>query len=85
MLRLKVTVNNIQSCPDFFREIGIEERRMDRLKGPDPTNPGRQVTSSTNVWNQAGIKLVTPGSAFRHASAVRHVTDCHWGLHNQWY
>ena len=28
------------------------------------------------VWDQAGIKLATPGSAVRHASVVRHVTDC---------
>ena len=28
------------------------------------------------VWDQARIKLATPGSALRHVSAVRHVTDC---------
>ena len=31
---------------------------------------------STKVWDQARIKLVTPGSAVRHVSVVRHVTDC---------
>ena len=28
------------------------------------------------VWDLAGIELVTPGSAVRHVSAFRHVTDC---------
>ena len=28
------------------------------------------------VWDRAGIKLATPGSAVRHASVARHVTDC---------
>ena len=31
---------------------------------------------STRVWDRAGIKLATPGSAVRHASVARHVTDC---------
>ena len=31
---------------------------------------------STKVWDLAGIKLATPGSAVRRASVVRHVTDC---------
>ena len=31
---------------------------------------------STKVWGQAGIELTTPGSAIRHVSAVRQVTDC---------
>ena len=31
---------------------------------------------STKVWNRTGIELVTPGSAVRHASVARHVTDC---------
>ena len=31
---------------------------------------------STKVWDGAGIELDTPGSAVRHASAVRHVTEC---------
>ena len=31
---------------------------------------------STKVWDRAGIDLATPGSAVRHISAVRHVTDC---------
>ena len=43
---------------------------------------------STKVWDQAGIKLTTPGSAFRQSSVVRHGTDCatqpglmkHWGV-----
>ena len=30
---------------------------------------------STKVWDRAGIELVTPGSAVRHVSAARHVTD----------
>ena len=30
---------------------------------------------STEVWDRAGIELTTPGSAVRHLSAVRHVTD----------
>ena len=29
-----------------------------------------------NVWDLAGIELATPGSAVRHASVARHVTDC---------
>ena len=28
------------------------------------------------VWDPAGIKLATPGSAVRHASVASHVTDC---------
>ena len=31
---------------------------------------------STKVWDQAGIKLATPGSAIRYPSVVRHITDC---------
>ena len=31
---------------------------------------------STKVWYRAGIELATPGSAVRHASVARHVTDC---------
>ena len=31
---------------------------------------------STKVWDWAGIKLTTPGSAVRHASVARHITDC---------
>ena len=31
---------------------------------------------STKVWYRAGIELATPGSAVRHASEARHVTDC---------
>ena len=31
---------------------------------------------STWVWDLAGITLATPGSAVRHVSAVKHVTDC---------
>ena len=31
---------------------------------------------STKVWDQAGIKLATPGSAVRLASVARHITDC---------
>ena len=31
---------------------------------------------SEKVWDQAGIKLATPGSAVRHVSAVRQFTDC---------
>ena len=31
---------------------------------------------STKVWDRAGIKLATPGSAVRLASVARHVTDC---------
>ena len=30
---------------------------------------------STKVWDRAGIKLVTPGSAVRLASVASHVTD----------
>ena len=44
---------------------------------------GRRMTveiiswsTSTNVWDQARIELATPGSAVRHASVARHVTDC---------
>ena len=31
---------------------------------------------STKVWYRNGIELATPGSAVRHASVARHVTDC---------
>ena len=31
---------------------------------------------STEVWDLTGIELATPGSAVRHASVARHVTDC---------
>ena len=31
------------------------------------------------VWDRAGIELATPGSAVRHASVARHVTDCATG------
>ena len=31
---------------------------------------------STKVWDRAGIKLATPGSAVRLASVAKHVTDC---------
>ena len=31
---------------------------------------------STKVWYRAGIELATPGSAVRHESVARHVTDC---------
>ena len=31
---------------------------------------------STKVWDRTVIELVTPGSAVRHASVARHVTDC---------
>ena len=31
---------------------------------------------SIKIWDQAGIELTTPGSAVRHASVARHVTDC---------
>ena len=31
---------------------------------------------STKVWDRTGIELTTPGSAVRHASVARHVTDC---------
>ena len=44
---------------------------------------GRRMTAeiisrsiSMKVWNWAGIKLATPGSAVRQASVARHVTDC---------
>ena len=30
---------------------------------------------STKVWYRVGIELATPGSAVRHASVARHVTD----------
>ena len=30
---------------------------------------------SAKVWYRAGIELATPGSAVRHASVARHVTD----------
>ena len=28
------------------------------------------------VWDRAGIELATPGSAVRHTSVARQVTDC---------
>ena len=31
---------------------------------------------STKVWDRTGIEIETPGSAVRHASVARHVTDC---------
>ena len=30
---------------------------------------------STKVWDRVGVKFTTPGSAVRHLSAARHVTD----------
>ena len=30
----------------------------------------------TKAWYRAGIELATPGTAVRHASVARHVTDC---------
>ena len=30
---------------------------------------------STKVWYRVGIEPATPGSAVRHASVARHVTD----------
>ena len=30
----------------------------------------------TTVWDRAGIKHVTPGSAVRRESVVKNVTDC---------
>ena len=33
-------------------------------------------STSTKVWDQTGIELATPGSAVRHASVARHITDC---------
>ena len=40
----------------------------------------------TKVWDQAGIKLETPGSAVRLASVARHVNDCAMrpGLQTVW-
>ena len=37
------------------------------------------------VWDQAGIELVTPGSAVRHVSAVRQVTDCGYAVRQIFY
>ena len=44
---------------------------------------GRRMTVEKNsrsismkVWDRTGIVLATPGSAVRHASVARHVTDC---------
>ena len=34
------------------------------------------LSISTKVWDRAGIKLATPGSAVRLASVARHITDC---------
>ena len=34
------------------------------------------------VWDRAGIKLATPGSAVRVASVARHVTDSAMGPGN---
>ena len=31
---------------------------------------------STKVWDRAGFELATPGSAVRHTSVARQVTDC---------
>ena len=31
---------------------------------------------STKVWDRTRIEIATPGSAVRHASVARHVTDC---------
>ena len=28
------------------------------------------------AWDRAGIELAAPGSAVRHASVARHLTDC---------
>ena len=34
------------------------------------------LSISTKVWDRTWIELATPGSAVRHASVARHVTDC---------
>ena len=34
------------------------------------------LSIATKVWYRAGIELAIPGSAVRHASVARHVTDC---------
>ena len=34
------------------------------------------ISITTKVWVWARIKLMTPGSAVRHVSAVRYVTNC---------
>ena len=45
-----------------------------------PTLKGGDIIVSRSIsvkeWDQAVIKLTTPGSAVRHASVARHVTDC---------
>ena len=40
---------------------------------------------STKVWDPTGIKLATPGSAVRHASVARQVTDCATQPRNGWF
>ena len=49
----------------------------------DDSAEGRRMTVeiiswslSTKVWDWTGIELVTRGSAVKHASVARHVTDC---------
>ena len=34
------------------------------------------LSNSKKIWDWAGIKLATPGSAVRHTSVARHITDC---------
>ena len=52
----------------------ITERLLLGRKESNQTNKSWSI--STNVWDRAGIKLATPGSEVRHASAAWHVTNC---------
>ena len=38
---------------------------------------------STKEWDRAGIKLAAPGSAVRHASVARLVTD--WAMRHTYF
>ena len=45
-------------------------------EGSDMTVEIISRSISMKVWDRAAIKLGTQGSAVRHASVARHVTDC---------
>ena len=50
-----------------------------RLTSREENDRRNYFMINLEVWYQAGIELATPGSAVRHASIARHVTDCATG------
>ena len=59
--------NNSCNWQQPFLNESVEGRRM--------TVEIISWSISTKVWYQAKIKLMSPGSAVRHPSVVRHITD----------